>query len=204
MSTDDTTTPTPPAALPSDPATVAAARVRMALIDQAVNLFQNRIELIESLTTHDTEHATAIQLYREIITVIAGLRTAPAVVVPELDHDAEMLAAYGHKVSPNGRLERRIVAAFCAHMAAHGWTPCTLIDSDNVRTAVTDTKSTMELLFNLDDAWVVFVKDPNSPKHAVRFVLGNGTDIISDYGYAEGDADGFSAAVDAFDAERFA
>lgn len=193
-----------PATLPYDPATVTAARVRTALIDQAINLFQNRIELFQSLTTHDDETKVAIRLYGEIITVIAELRTKPAVIVPALDHDAMMLARFGHEVSPNGRLERRIVAAFCAHMAQHGWLPCVLIDSDNVRTAVMDTKSTMELLFNLDDAWVVFTRDGDTPQHAVRFVLGNGVHIISDWGYTEGDPDGFSATVDAFDAERFA
>lgn len=185
------------------PMSATDATFRETLLKQSIAHFQSQIDRLTALTTHDDETKAAISLYGEIVTVIAELRTKPAVVVPELEHDAMMRARFGHEVTPNGRLERRIVAALCAHMAQHGWLPATLIDSDNVRTKVHDTKSMMELLFNLDEAWVVFSKGSND-KHAVRFILGNGEHIVSDWGYTEGDPDGFDATINAFDSERFA
>lgn len=35
-------------------------------------------------------------------------------------------------------------------------------------------------------------------EHGVLLVLGNGEDVISDWNYSEGDADGFNAAMDAY------
>lgn len=130
----------------------------------------------------------------------SALVVVPPVVVPALDHDAMMLARFGHTVNANGRLERRIVAALCAHMGAAGWTPCGVYDGDD-RTAVTDTRSAMELLFNLDDAHLFFRKGGN--EHWVRLVFGNGTDLVSDWSYSKGDRDGFNASIDSFDSEVY-
>lgn len=125
-----------------------------------------------------------------------------SVEVPELDHDAMMLQRFGHKVSPNGRLERRIVANLFAHMLAAGWRPYAVDDGEEV-TKVADAKAAMELIFDLDEVRVVFA-NAEGAKHTVLLVLGNGIDIITDWGFSEGDADGFNAAMDAFDAEQFA
>ncbi len=119
------------------------------------------------------------------------------VEVPELEHDAMMLARFGHRVSANGRIERRIVAALVAHLAAHGFQPVKVWDGEEEITA-TDTKAVMELVFNLDEASVHFAR-PDGFSHAVLLVLGNGEDIVSDWNYTRGDTDGFSAAMDAFD-----
>ena len=124
------------------------------------------------------------------------------VEIPDLDHDAMMLREFGNKVGPIGRIERRVVAALCAHLAIGGWKPCEVNDGDE-RTPVEDAKSAMELIFNLDDAWLVFAKGKH--RHWVRFVMGNsGWDVINDWSFSHGDADGFSKAMDAFDSEQFA
>lgn len=123
------------------------------------------------------------------------------VEVPALDHDALMLSKYGVKVSPNGRLERRIVANLIAHLAAAGFAVVGVYDGEEESPAA-DAKAAMELIFNLDESYVRFTKD--GAMRGVYLVLGNGIDIVSDYSYAEGDADGFDAAMQAFDAEAFA
>ena len=128
------------------------------------------------------------------------MQTRKAVEVPELDHDAMMLFRYGHKISPNGRLERRIVAALCAHLAERGWLPAAVHDGDGER-LVHNTKSAMELIFNLDDALLYFTNS-SGRRHWVRLVMGNGTDIISDYSYSASTT--FDDALMAFDADEYA
>lgn len=73
---------------------------------------------------------------------------AHTVIVPELDVDAEALSRHGHRVSPNGRLERRIVAALVAHLGTHGWKPSTLYDGEET-TGISTAKEAMELIFAL-------------------------------------------------------
>jgi hypothetical protein len=117
--------------------------------------------------------------------------------VPTLDIDREMLDKYGRKVSPNGRLERRIVAALCEHMTARGFNLDTVYDGVET-THVHTVKAAMELIFNLDEASLRF-KHPLYKAHGVLLVLGNGEDIVSDWNYTTGDPDGFNAAMEAFD-----
>lgn len=138
--------------------------------------------------------------------------------VPALDCDALALTRYGHKVSPNGKLERRIVANLIAHCGNHGFVPSYVWDGEEA-TRVHDAKSAMECIFNLDEASLRFVPagaevgkpDPynngytaHDNEHGVLLILGNGIDIVSDWNYNAGDADGFNACMEAFDAEEFA
>lgn len=130
-------------------------------------------------------------------------RTNEVVTVsaPALDHDAMMKKKYGVEVSPNGRRERRIVANLIAHMEREGWKVQGVHDGDGFDKA-TDMKSAMELIFNLDDAGLYFEK--GDAEHRVLLILGNDMDIVSDWNYSEGDADGFNAAMEKFDAEQYA
>lgn len=128
--------------------------------------------------------------------------------VPALDIDAQAEQRHGHKVSGTGRQERRIVAALIAHLGAAGFRPVFVNDGEEL-TAVHDAKSAMELVFNLDQASLRFQRDLGpihglGAVHGVLLVLGNGVDIVSDWNYTRGDFDGFDAAMNAFDAERFA
>ena len=76
---------------------------------------------------------------------------------PALDHDAMMAQRFGTKVSPRGALERAIVWNLCAHMAANGWEPRRVNDGEDVH-KVADAKAAMELIFDLDEAWLHFAK----------------------------------------------
>lgn len=125
--------------------------------------------------------------------------------VPTLDIDRKMLNKYGRKVSPNGRIERRIVAALIAHMEAQDFLVTTVFDGEET-TGVSGAKEAMELIFNLDEASLRFQyhkngdrKRPMFKQHGVLLILGNGEDIISDWNYMLGDHDGFNLAIQAFD-----
>jgi hypothetical protein len=123
------------------------------------------------------------------------------VQVPELDHDKLMEKRYGSKVDARGKLERRIVANMIGHLERAGWAVSSVFDGDE-DTDAQDMKAAMELVFNLDDAWVYFKK--GSLIHPVRLILGNGVDVITDWRYAPDDVDGFNGAMEAFDAEQYA
>jgi hypothetical protein len=128
------------------------------------------------------------------------------VQAPALDIDARMLAKYGHDVSPSGRLERRIVANLFKHLDRKGFV-CTLIyDGEEFSKGPFDTKGAMELIFNLDEVSVRFAPKakPKQSPHGVLLVLGNGVDIVCDWNYYDDDRDGFNAAMEAFDSEKFA
>lgn len=144
-------------------------------------------------------------------------RIVPHVEVPELDHDAMMSRKFGTKVGPRGRLERRIVAALVQHLDKAGFRPSHVWDGDTC-TEVHDTKSVMELVFNLDEVSVRFIaKGKPVPKpdeedrnqfaedeRGVLLMLGEGCDIVADWNYDVGDRDGFNKAMKSFDAELFA
>lgn len=132
---------------------------------------------------------------------------------PALDCDALMLNKYGRGVSPQGKLERRIVAALIAHVLSAGFKLHSVNDGDEI-TPVSTAKEAMELIFNLDEASLRFYKGGRKGEtqdalsaddwHGVLLVLGNGIDIVSDWNYSTGDADGFNATMDSFDPEQFA
>lgn len=120
---------------------------------------------------------------------------------PALDHDAMMSQRFGSKVSANGHLERAIAWNLCAHLAAAGFAVTDVHDGEE-ETEVSDAKAALELVFNLDEAWLNFTKGKRS--HTVFLVMGNGDCIVSDWNYSADDADGFNAAMDAFNAEAIA
>lgn len=122
---------------------------------------------------------------------------------PLLDIDAFMAKKYNTQVSPNGRLERRIVANLIHHLEGAGFKVGTVHDGDELNECA-DMKSAMELIFNLDEAWLNMEKPELDTEHTIFLVMGNGLEIISDWSFNKGDADGFDAAMEAFDAEQYA
>lgn len=121
-----------------------------------------------------------------------------SVQVPELNGDAKRPPA------ANEILERRIVANLIYHLNGAGF----LVDSvddggDEGFERCDGMKSAMEMIFGVCEAWLRVSKDGKKMR-TIYLVLGNGVDIISDWNYSEGDADGFNAAMDAFNPEVFA
>jgi hypothetical protein len=106
---------------------------------------------------------------------------------------------------PHVRRERRIVWNLFNHLLQNGlWKVTKVYDGDEY-VRVNNSKDALEVIFNLDDAHV-FVNSISHPgiTHSITLVLGNDINIISDWIYAEGDPDGFSAAMEKFDAEVYA
>lgn len=94
-------------------------------------------------------------------------------------------------------MERKVVRKLVRVMKAHGW-DADLVDDggdygDEVKTS--SEKDVMEAVFAVDEARIRFIK--GEAKHWVVIVLGNdGYDCIADYGYTEGDPDGFVAIME--------
>ena len=106
-------------------------------------------------------------------------------------------------IIPRERIERRVVWNLLRHLADAGWHP-EKVDSDEAKRTTTPLE-VMEEVFNLDEATVYFTRRDGRKAHWVKIVLGNdGIDCISDWTYSGGDDDGFHAAMDAFEPERYA
>ncbi len=106
------------------------------------------------------------------------------------------------RISPIGFLDRLTAWNLMRHLEAAGWIAHSVNDGEETTrlTSGERAREAMELMFSVDEAWVHFSN--GKAKHYVYFVMGNdGWDIASDYSYAEGDADGFNAVMEAFDAE---
>ena len=86
--------------------------------------------------------------------------------------------------------ERSIVLALIATLAKDGWKPTHINYGDGTM------RFSYSILWDVDEAAVRFTKGGNS--HDVIFIFGNGEDVISDWRYAEDDADGFNAILEGF------
>lgn len=111
----------------------------------------------------------------------------------------------GQNVPPHVVRERRIVWNLFLHLLQNGgWTVDSVNDGDT-DTRTRSAKAAMELIFNLDEAYVFLSNTKTENKaHYIYLVLGNDIDVVSDWSFTEGDPDGFNAAMDKFDAEAFA
>lgn len=106
------------------------------------------------------------------------------------------------------RLEQRIVWNLLKVLETKGFAPHYVDDGDE-QTPATSKKAAMELLFNLDDAYL-FLRHKDGQKDNrgmhrtawIRFVFGNGLDVVSDYNATNWM--GFEDVMDKFDAEVYA
>lgn len=149
------------------------------------------------------------------------MKIAHVMTPPALEHDALMLARYGMGVAGTGKLERRIVYNLMRHVEANGFRMYAIYDGEETTKVVgagglledkdaqseARIKAAMELVFNLDEVSLRFRAKAGSGQianreHGVLVVLGNGEDCIADWNYSEGDADGFNAIMEEFDAEE--
>jgi hypothetical protein len=108
-----------------------------------------------------------------------------------------MRERHGVRVDARGKIERRIVYNLLCYLVANGWALHGVFDGDDF-TACADAQGAMELIFNLDEVSLRVGRDGGN-EHGVLLVLGNGEDVLSDWSYTQGDADGFGALMDAFE-----
>jgi len=131
---------------------------------------------------------------------------------PSLKIDKVLYGRYeSWPMPPHVRRERRIVWNLMLHLERAGWRVASVHDGENeFKLAKTgDKKTAMELIFNLDDARVIFHKErddrPNATTYTaerfVHLILGNDLDCISDY---TSDLSDWSVAMEKFDPELLA
>ena len=119
---------------------------------------------------------------------------------PMLDIDKTMFERFGNVVSENGKLERKIVANVLQYCIDNDFNLISVYDSVEL-TSVDSVKEAMELIFNLDEAFV-YVYNQGYNQHWVRFNIGEGEDVFSDFSFSEDDEDGFKKLMDCFDVEK--
>lgn len=105
------------------------------------------------------------------------------------------------------RLEQRIIWNLLLVLEAAGFVPLNMDDGDEI--VRTDSKKrAMEELFNRDDAYLYLAHqsgekiDGKLRRVWIRFVFGNGIDVISDYNATNWN--GFEDVMNKFDSEAYA
>lgn len=107
-------------------------------------------------------------------------------------------------------IERCIVRQLIRHLQGAGFIPFRVNDGDSFKYTRTEAAA-LRAVFAVDDASLRFIpaalkgagiEDRKDAEHGVLLIGGNCEDIISDWNYDEGDADGFSKAMQAFDVEK--
>lgn len=96
--------------------------------------------------------------------------------------------------------ERTVVRDLIAHLSVAKFIA---IGVDNGEEYITTrvTSEVMDHVFSVDEAMINFESVMNSKQHSVFIVLGNaddGSEVIADWNYSDGDADGFDKAMNAF------
>lgn len=131
------------------------------------------------------------------------LQNPPALKINKLLYDND-----GKQMPPHVRLEQRIVWNLLLTLEKHGFKPY-LVDDGEEHTRVTSKIGAMELLFNLDDAYLVlrhvsgvYTPDRDHQGVWIRFVFGNELDIVSDYTATE--VNGFESIMSKFNPEVYA
>jgi len=127
---------------------------------------------------------------------------------PALDLD-KVLYKHG-PVPPHIIRERRIVWNLLKHLVKANFKPIIVDDGDET-THLSDVpmfamKEAMELIFNLDEAHVLFLPTykPKATAQWVFLVLGNDLDVVSDWSLLNKGRDDFNAAMELFNAEDYA
>jgi len=104
-------------------------------------------------------------------------------------------------------LERSIVRGLIRHMKAAGFVAYRVNDGGEMVYVKGSEKAAMEAVFAVDESSLRFIPVSASAlrgslkanyEHGVLLIGGNGCDIISDWNYTDGDADGFNKAMDAY------
>src|SRR6266487_503056 len=126
---------------------------------------------------------------------------------PALDLD-KVLYKHG-PVPPHIIRERRIVWNLLKHLIKAGFKPIN-VDDGGETTHLSNVpmfamKEAMELIFNLDEAHVLFLPisklKPKAIAQWVFLVLGNDLDVVSDWSLLPKGRDDFNAAMELFNAE---
>jgi hypothetical protein len=127
---------------------------------------------------------------------MTDMSATQAVVVPTLDIDK------GRKLSPSMVLQRRISANLLDYLNERGWM-VEQVSCDGDDWPAHTAKDAMELIHDLDYSDLTFM-DADQNSHGLRLIPSNEFEMITDWTFTKGDADGFNAVVEGFKAEDYA
>jgi hypothetical protein len=103
--------------------------------------------------------------------------------------------------STEAHVEETIIDTLCSRLATAGWTPvCTDTgdwDAPGSQYVSTPTVADVTREFLSVGQCTVTFQNAAGERQGVLLVGGNGADVIADHDFKEGDANGFSAAMDA-------
>jgi hypothetical protein len=112
------------------------------------------------------------------------------------------------KVPPHEVRERRVVWNLMKHLLFNGHFTVDKVSYCQENVKVSSPKEAMELIFNLEEAYVYFSNTLSNESHWVRLNIGNDLEIVTDWrarwSRETSNADGFNAAMKKFDAEAYA
>jgi len=130
-----------------------------------------------------------------------------------IDENKNLVTASGKLVSKNANTylmdilnraavggEWRNVRRLLNFLKRNGWLVSGVWDGEEMEHPAT-VLETLALVFNLDESSIRMSKDGGKTDHGILIVLGNardGSEVVSDWNYSEGDADGFDALMDRF------
>jgi len=126
--------------------------------------------------------------------------------VPDLKIDAIL-----YKDSPmhlRAKNERRVVYALFEMLVQNGFRITGVWDGDSMEKTYSDATQitdAMETVFNLDES-SVWVRKEGFKEHYIFIVLGNaddGSEVVADYSYSDGDPDNFNGLMEAFEPEKY-
>jgi len=101
--------------------------------------------------------------------------------------------------------ERAAVRRLLRALTAGGWGLAGIFDGEVMERPKTEAEA-MALVFNLDES-SLRVRRPGGKVHGILIVLGNhpdGSEVVADWNYTDGDPDGFDAFMDGFAASEAA
>lgn len=110
----------------------------------------------------------------------------------------ELFARRSHQLKMRIAGEKRVVFELIEWLRLRSFL-CVGVDDGEEYYPTNTTVEAMEHVFSVDDSTLRFEHVGTSRQHSVLIVLGNSPEeVIADWGYTEGDPDGFNAAVDQF------
>jgi hypothetical protein len=128
------------------------------------------------------------------------------IAVPDLKIDAIL-----YKDEPmhiRAKNERRVVFALLEMLVKNGFRISGVWDGETMEKTYSETSQitdAMELIFNLDES-SVWVRKEGFKEHYIFIVLGNaddGSEVVADYSYSDGDPDNFNGLMEAFEPEKY-
>ena len=128
--------------------------------------------------------------------------------VAPLPHDVMTAERFGTayaSLHAEAKIERRIVHGLISHLKRAGFELFRTFDGEQFE-QVDNRESAMGFVFNLDEVSLRFVpkgQRKSDLEHGVLLVLGNGTDVLTDWNFDANDADGFNAAMESFDSDAY-